>query len=78
MKAKEAEAKDYKDNVDNGPTTGGTGRYEGTQNLDTSIVTPVAKTEPPKASLEKGSYVEVKSGTRWYGDSYGGGASGKA
>lgn len=29
-------------------------------------------------SLEKGAYVEVKPGTKWYADSYGGGASGTA
>lgn len=34
--------------------------------------------EPAKPSLSKGSYVEVKSGTRWYADSYGGGSSGRA
>ena len=35
-------------------------------------------TGPTKPSLTKGSYVEVKSGTRWYADSYGGGSSGIA
>lgn len=34
--------------------------------------------EESKPSLSKGSYVEVKPGTRWYADSYGGGASGIA
>lgn len=34
--------------------------------------------EPQKPSLTKGSYIEVKSGTKWYADSYGGGASGNA
>ena len=34
--------------------------------------------ESVKPALEKGSYVEVKSGTKWYANSYGGGASGKA
>lgn len=36
------------------------------------------KQETPKPSLTKGSYVEVKPGTKWYADSSGGGASGKA
>ena len=36
------------------------------------------KKKEPKPSLTVGSYVEVKSGTRWYADSYGGGSSGKA
>lgn len=36
------------------------------------------KDEEEKPSLTKGSYVELKPGTRWYADSYGGGASGKA
>lgn len=34
------------------------------------------KSAPP--SLNKGSYVSVKPGTRWYADSYGGGSSGTA
>ena len=37
-----------------------------------------APAEPAKPSLAKGSYVEVKPGTRWYADSYGGGGSGYA
>ena len=37
-----------------------------------------APVTPAKPSLSKGSYVEVKSGTRWYADSYGGGSSGNA
>lgn len=34
--------------------------------------------ETPKPSLNTGSYVDVKAGTRWYADSYGGGSSGIA
>ena len=34
--------------------------------------------DPPKPSLKKGSRISVKSGTKWYSDSYGGGPSGKA
>lgn len=34
--------------------------------------------ETQKPSLATGSYVEVKPGTRWYADSYGGGSSGNA
>ena len=34
--------------------------------------------EAPKPSLTKGSYVEVKPGTRWYANSAGGGPSGNA
>lgn len=44
---------------------------------NTPTPTP-APAEPAKPSLAKGSYVEVKSGTRWYADSYGGGSSGRA
>ena len=47
----------------------------------TTTTTTTPKTEPKKEdkpSLDKGSYVKVKSGTRWYADSYGGGASGTA
>ena len=40
--------------------------------------TPAPVTEPAKPSLNTGSYVEVKSGTRWYANSYGGGSSGAA
>lgn len=40
--------------------------------------TTTTKTKTTKPSLIKGSYVQVKSGTRWYADSYGGGSSGKA
>ena len=45
----------------------------------TTTTTPKTETKKEdKPSLEKGSYVKVKSGTRWYADSYGGGASGTA
>ena len=44
---------------------------------NTPTTTPV-QTEPAKPSLNTGSYVEVKSGTRWYANSYGGGSSGAA
>jgi hypothetical protein len=44
---------------------------------NTPAPTP-APAEPAKPSLTKGSYVEVKPGTRWYADSYGGGGSGNA
>ena len=47
----------------------------------TTTVTPEptpAPAEPAKPSLNMGSYVEVKSGTRWYANSYGGGSSGAA
>lgn len=36
------------------------------------------KKQETKPSLTKGSYIEVKSGTKWYADSYGGGAWGWA
>lgn len=46
---------------------------------NTTPATPAPKApEPAKPSLNTGSYIEVKSGTRWYADSYGGGASGPA
>ena len=50
----------------------------------TPAVTPVAPapasrpTTPSAPSLTQGSYVKVKSGVRWYADSYGGGSSGPA
>lgn len=45
----------------------------------TTTTTPKTETKKEdKPSLEKGSYVNVKSGTRWYADSYGGGTSGTA
>jgi hypothetical protein len=39
---------------------------------------PTPEPEPEPPSLTRGSYVEVKSGTKWYHDSYGGGPSGTA
>ncbi len=45
-----------------------------TQNSNNNKQTNTAS----KPSLSVGSYVEVKPGTRWYADSYGGGASGNA
>ena len=39
---------------------------------------PETETEKPAPTLSVGSYVEVKPGTRWYSDSYGGGAAGNA
>ena len=40
---------------------------------------PASKPATPSApSLTQGSYVKVKSGVRWYADSYGGGSSGPA
>lgn len=68
MKAKEAEAKDYAENVDTGPTTGGTGRYEGTQDLDTTTVTPVAKKEPNppfSATLPRGTALYNANGYQY-------------
>lgn len=50
----------------------------------TPAVTPVTPapvsrpTTPSAPSLTQGSYVKVKSGVRWYADSYGGGSSGPA
>ena len=50
----------------------------------TPAVTPVtpapasAPATPSAPSLTRGSYVRVKSGVRWYADSYGGGSSGPA
>ena len=44
---------------------------------NTPAPTP-APVEPAKPSLNMGSYIEVKSGTRWYANSYGGGNSGAA
>ena len=44
----------------------------------TTTTKPTTTTTPAKPSLTTGSYVEVKSGTKWYADSYGGGAWGWA
>lgn len=44
---------------------------------NTPAPTP-ALAEPSKPSLNIGSYIDVKSGTRWYANSYGGGSSGIA
>ena len=44
---------------------------------NTPAPTP-APAEPSKPSLNNGSYIDVKSGTRWYANSYGGGNSGLA
>lgn len=41
------------------------------------VVDP-APTVPAAPSLNKGSYIDVKAGTRWYANSYGGGSSGTA
>lgn len=42
-----------------------------------STTTPSTSTTTSAPSLTKGSYVEVKSGTKWYADSYGGGSWGR-
>ena len=47
-------------------------------NTSNAATTATQTTETQKPSLDVGSYVEVKPGTRWYADSYGGGASGVA
>lgn len=44
---------------------------------NTPAPTP-ALAKPSKPSLNIGSYIDVKSGTRWYANSYGGGSSGIA
>lgn len=51
-----------------------------TKKPDPAPATPVAPAAPPqsKPSLAKGSYVQVKSGTKWYYDSYGTNPSGRA
>ena len=51
-----------------------------TKKPDPAPSTPAAPAAPPqsKPSLAKGSYVQVKSGTRWYYDSYGTNPSGRA
>ena len=43
-----------------------------------STTTPSTSTTTSAPSLTTGSYVEVKSGTKWYADSYGGGSWGRA
>ena len=45
---------------------------------NTPSVTPASTPESSKPSLSVGSYIDVKSGTRWYANSYGGGSSGMA
>lgn len=51
-----------------------------TKKPDPAPSVPAAPAAPPQSqpSLEKGSYVQVKSGTRWYYDSYGTNPSGRA
>ena len=49
---------------------------EEAEETDQSSTSPSAEEQKP--DLTKGSFVEVKSGTRWYGDSWGGGGSGTA
>lgn len=50
-----------------------------TQQATTQTSATTAKTtNTPAPSLTTGSYVNIKSGTRWHGDSYGGGTSGTA
>ena len=51
-----------------------------TKKPDPAPRTPAAPAAPPqsKPSLAKGSYVQVKSGTKWYYDSYGTSPSGRA
>lgn len=51
-----------------------------TKKPDPAPSVPAAPAAPPQSqpSLEKGSYVQVKSGTRWYYDSYGTNPSGIA
>lgn len=44
----------------------------------TPATTTTTPAEPAKPSLNYGSYISVKPGTRWYADSYGGGNSGTA
>lgn len=61
------------------PTTSSTSSNKtSTSSSSSSKTSTTTKTETTKPSLTKGSYVQVKSGTRWYADSYGGGSSGKA
>ena len=59
MKAKEAEAKDYKNNTDNGPTTGNTGAYR--DEVQENLVKPQAKTAP-----DIGTWVALPTGTYFY------------
>ena len=67
-----------------GYTTGilnGSGIYTApTKKPDPAPSVPAAPAAPPqsKPSLAKGSYVQVKSGTKWYYDSYGTSPSGRA
>lgn len=51
-----------------------------TKKPDPAPSVPAAPAAPPQSqpSLAKGSYVQVKSGTRWYYDSYGTNPSGRA
>lgn len=71
---------DLKNETGYKPTTT-TSSNTSSNKTSTTTTTTKPKTETKKEdkpSLEKGSYVKVKSGTRWYADSYGGGASGTA
>lgn len=49
-----------------------------TKDLAKTNTSDNTSTESAKPSLEVGSFVDVKSGAKWYSNSYGGGKSGKA
>lgn len=55
----------------------GSAQSETQPSTNTGNNTPAAS-QPVAPSLAKGAYVQVKSGTKWYTDSYGGGTSGYA
>lgn len=60
------------------PTNTSSSNKKTSTSSSSSKTSSTAKSETKKPSLSKGSYVQVKSGTRWYADSYGGGSSGTA
>ena len=71
----------YKSNTGswNSTSVSGTGSATNPTTSTTTSIQTVSSAAPAAApSLTKGSYVNVKSGTRWYADSYGGGRSGNA
>ena len=83
-KANKEADKYYQANNNRGPSVADINKENAKYVAATKKETPVSNEQPKtsngesKPSLTTGSYVEVKPGTRWYSDSYGGGRSGVA
>lgn len=69
----------YEDQVGQVPTQGGGSASSGSQTAPPPAQsTPSTPSTPTAPSLEKGSYVQVKDGVKWYETSYGTGSWGRA